>query len=202
MKAQQLEGDPNYYYYLPISQFYPASGGIFVRTRGNASKLAEGIRRRLQSEMPGASYLTITPFSEILGSRTRPWHLGANLFLTFGGLALILATLGVFSVIAYNAAQRTHEFGVRAALGAEARDVAGLMIGQGLRVSAVGIAIGGVIAFWAGRFIKPLLFDESPRDPLVFAVVAGSLFVAAILASLIPALRAARMDPVQALRAE
>ncbi len=152
--------------------------------------------------MPGASYLTVTPFDEILGSRTRPWHVGANLFLTFGILALVLATLGVFSVIAYNAAQRTREFGVRIALGAQARDVAGLMIGHGLRVSGIGIAIGIVVAFWAGRFVKPLLFDESPRDPAVFAVVAAVLLLASVFASLIPALRATCVDPVKALRAE
>jgi putative ABC transport system permease protein len=202
VKAQQLEGDPNYYYYLPISQFYPTSGGIFVRTRGPAVKLADEVRRRLQPEMPGASYLTTTPFDEILGSRTRSWKLGANLFLAFGLLAFVLATLGVFSVIAYNAAQRTREFGVRLALGAEARDVAALMIGQGLRVTAAGLAIGAVVALCAGRFVKPLLFDESPKDPVVFAIVAGSLFIAAVLASLIPALRATRVDPVQALRSD
>ena len=92
---------------------------------------------------------------------------------------------------------------MRVALGAQARDVARLMIGQGLRVSAVGLAIGIVVALWAGRFIKPLLFEESPRDPVVFAVVAAPvLLAAAILASLIPALRATRVDPVQALRAD
>jgi ABC-type antimicrobial peptide transport system permease subunit len=76
------------------------------------------------------------------------------------------------------------------------------MLGQGLGVSAAGLAIGVVVALWAGRFIKPLLFDESPRDPVVFGVVAASLLVVGILASLIPALRATRVDPVQALRAD
>jgi putative ABC transport system permease protein len=152
--------------------------------------------------MPGTSYVTVLPFREIMGEQTRSWQLGARMFVTFGLLSLVLAAVGLFSVIAYNVAQRTHEFGVRVALGAQARDVARLMIGQGLRVSGVGLAIGVVVALWAGRFIQPLLFEESPRDPAVFAVVAASLLVVALLASLVPALRATRVDPASALRAD
>jgi predicted permease len=202
IRAYQLQGDPGYDYYLAIAQFGADDGGIVIRTRGNSAGLAEGIRRRLQREMPGASYVIVLPFREIMGEQTRSWQLGARMFVTFGLLSLVLAAVGLFSVIAYNVAQRTHEFGVRVALGAQARDVARLMIGQGLRVSGVGLAIGVVVALWAGRFIKPLLFEESPRDPAVFAVVAASLLVVALLASLVPALRATRVDPASALRAD
>ncbi len=202
IKAYQLQGDPDYFYYLATAQWHPEDGGIVIRTSGNAVNFAETIRRRLQHEMPGASYVSVMPFRDVMGEQMRSWQVGASMFVTFGLLSLVLAAVGLFSVIAYNVAQRTHEFGVRVALGAQASDVARLMIGQGLRVSAVGLAIGIVVALWAGRFVKPLLFDESPRDPVVFAVVAASLLVAAILASLIPALRATRVDPVQALRAD
>lgn len=202
IKGYQLQDDPGYNYYLATAQFGPASGGIVIRTRGNSRHFAETLRRRLQGEMPGESYVSVLPFRDVMGEQMRSWQLSASLFVMFGMLSLVLAALGLFSVVAYNVAQRTHEFGVRVALGAQARDVARLMIGQGLRVSGAGLAIGVVCALWAGRFIKPLLFEESPRDPMVFGVVASVLLMTALLASLIPALRAARVDPVRALRAE
>jgi putative ABC transport system permease protein len=202
VKAFQLQNDPGLNYYLPIVQWHPEDGGVVIRTTGAGASSAEAIRRRLQREMPGASYVTVTPFRDVVGEHTRSWRLGANMFVTFGLLSLVLAMVGLFSVIAYNVAQRTHEFGVRVALGAQAQDVALLMIGHGFRVAAAGVAVGGMVALWAGRFIKPLLFEESPKDPTVFAVVAASLLFAAVLASLIPALRATRVDPVQALRAD
>lgn len=202
IRAYQLQGDPDYIYYLASAQFEPGEGGIVVRTRGNSANSADAIRRYLQRKMPGASYVTVMPFGDVMGKQMRSWQLGASMFGAFGLLSLVLAAVGLFSVVAYNVAQRTHEFGVRVALGAQARDVALLMISQGLRVTAAGLAIGAIVAVWAGRFIKPLLFEESPRDPAVFAVVAGSLLLSAVLASLIPALRATRVDPVEALRAD
>ena len=202
VRVMGLQGDPGYTYYLSSEQWHPEEGGVVIRTAGDGAHFAEALRRVAQREMPGASYVTVTPYRDVLGDMMRSWQLGASMFAVFGLLSLALATVGLFSVIAYNATQRTHEFGVRVALGAQGRDVATLMIGQGLLVSAAGLAIGVVVTLWAGRFVQPLLFDESPRDPMVFAVVAVSLLLAAVLASLIPALRATRVDPVQALRAE
>jgi ABC-type lipoprotein release transport system permease subunit len=164
--------------------------------------MKEGIRRRLQHEMPGASYVTITPLNEIIGSQTRSWQLGATMFVTFGVLALVLAAIGLYSVIAYNVAQRTHEMGVRVALGAQMSDVVSLVLTDGLRLSVAGLAIGTLIALWAAKWVKPLLFDESPRDPYVFVIVGGTLLGVAILASLIPARRAAKVEPTVALRGD
>jgi ABC-type antimicrobial peptide transport system permease subunit len=146
--------------------------------------------------------VTITPLTEIIGSQTRSWHLGATMFVTFGVLALVLAAIGLYSVIAYNVAQRTHELGVRVALGAQMRDVVRLVLTDGLRLSVVGLAIGTLVALWAAKWVKPLLFDESPRDPYVFVIVGGTLLVVAVLASLIPARRAARVEPTVALRTD
>jgi hypothetical protein len=143
--------------------------------------MAETVRRRLQQEMPGASYVTVVPFSQIMGSQTRSWNLGATMFAAFGALALVLAAIGLYSVIAYNVAQRTHELGVRRALGAQVRDVVRLVVNDGLRLAALGVAIGIGIAFWAGKFVKELLFDVSPRDPLVFGVVTVALLGVALL---------------------
>jgi predicted permease len=194
--------DSGYFYYLPWTQYAPQNGGLFVRTRGSAAALKETVRRRLQREMPGASYVTISPISDVIGSQTRSWHLGATMFVTFGVLALVLAAIGLYSVVAYNVAQRTHELGVRVALGAQVRDVMRLVLTDGLRLSIAGLAIGTLVALWAAKWVKPLLFDVSPRDPVVFVIVGGTLLGVAILASLIPARRAATVEPTVALRSD
>jgi ABC-type antimicrobial peptide transport system permease subunit len=105
-------------------------------------------------------------------------------------------------VIAYHVAQRMHELGVRIALGAQAHDVRRLVLGQGVRLAVLGVVIGAAISLWAGRFIQPLLFDEPARDPFVFALVSVALLGTAIAASLLPARRATKVDPLKALRTE
>jgi putative ABC transport system permease protein len=148
------------------------------------------------------SYVTVTPFGDILGRQTRSWTLGATMFTVFGVLALLVAAVGLYSVIAYNVAQRTHELGVRIALGAQSPDVVRLVVGEGVRVSLVGVAIGTLVALAAVRYVGPLLFSVSPRDPLVFGTVAGVLLVVAVAASVVPAWRASHVDPSVALRGE
>jgi predicted permease len=202
IKEQSLAADSGYYYYLSAAQFSPNNGGLFVRTRGEGAKLKEVVRRRLQREMPGSSYITITPFREVVGSQTRSWQLGATMFVAFGGLALVLAAIGLYSVIAYNVAQRTHELGVRRALGAQAADVIRLVVTDGLRLAGVGVVIGVAASLWAGKFVKPLLFNVSPMDPWVFVLVAVTLILVALAASWIPALRASRVDANVALRTD
>jgi ABC-type antimicrobial peptide transport system permease subunit len=152
--------------------------------------------------MPGASYVTISPFRDILGRQMQAWELGTRMFLTFGLLALVLAAVGLFSVISYTVEQRTHELGVRVALGAQTTDVVRLVVREGLRLGASGALIGGAAALAAGRWIAPLLFDESPRDPAVFGSVFAVLISATLVACLIPALRATRVDPNRALRSD
>jgi len=144
----------------------------------------------------------VTPLTKILEPNVRPWRLGATMFALFGGLALLLAAVGLYSVIAYNVTQRSHELGVRIALGAQGLDVLRLVVGSGLRVAVAGIVIGGSIALLAGRFIAPLLYRVSPVDPLIYVIAAVTLLAVAVLASLIPARRATRVDPNVALRAD
>jgi putative ABC transport system permease protein len=202
IKSQSLGVDSTYYYYLSAAQFSPQTGGLFVRTRGAVGPFIEAIRKRLQSEMPGASYVTLTPFRDIVGGRMQSWELGATMFGVFSGLALLLAAVGLYSVIAYNVTQRMHELGVRVALGARAGHVIRLVVGDGLRVAGIGVAIGIGGALLAGRWVEPLLFQESGRDPVVFTLVALALVAIAALASWVPARRAARVDPNRALRTE
>jgi ABC-type antimicrobial peptide transport system permease subunit len=202
IKAQRLSGDDDYYYYLSYAQFHPDQGGLFVRIRGAGVNASETVRRALQKEMPGASYVTITPFGEIVGGQTKSWQLGASMFLTFGLLALVLAAIGLFSVISYNVAQRTHELGVRVALGAQMGDLIKLVVAEGMTLGVIGVGIGTAVALLAGTWIKPLLFDESPRDPIIFGTVAFVLLAVTMVASFIPARRASRVDPNRALRSD
>ena len=202
IKSQQLGDDPGLFYYLSTAQWHPGQGGLFIRTRGEAARYVETIRRRLQQVMPGAAYVTVTPLRDILGEQTRSWQLGATMFLAFGALALALAAIGLYSVMAYTVAQRTQEMGVRASLGAQERDLIKLLITEGLRVGVVGIVIGVMIALAGGQWLGPLLFQESPHDPLVFGFVAVVLLGTTVLASFVPSRRAARVDPMVALRYE
>jgi predicted permease len=202
IRDRNIAGDSaTYTYYLSAEQ---RSGppGLVVRTSASAARYAEPIRRALQKEMPGASYVTVTPFSAIVGRKTQSWELGATMFSAFGLLALAVAAIGLYSVVAYNVAQRTREMGVRIALGARVRDVVLLVLRDGLASGATGLAIGAAASLAAARWIAPLLFQESPHDPVVFATATLVLLAAAAAASWIPALRAARVDPQVALRAE
>lgn len=202
IKERQLSHTSEAHYYLAADQTQYPVMGLYVRVRGLASTRAEAIRRALQKMMPGASYVTVLPMADLVGSAQQSWRIGATMFAALGGLALVLAAIGLYSVIAYAVAQRSHELGLRIALGAQFADVIRLVVGEGLRLGIGGMVSGMLIALAAGRWIAPLLFDVSPRDPAVFVSVVGVLLVVALIASLIPALRASRVDPNVALRAE
>jgi ABC-type antimicrobial peptide transport system permease subunit len=138
----------------------------------------------------------------VLDPQMRPWRLGATLFTTFGVLAMLLAVLGLYSAVAYAVTQRTREIGVRMAVGATAANVVRLILGDGARIAVAGIVGGVALALIGGPFIADLLFEVSPRDPVVLALVGAGVLLATTLASLLPARRAARVDPVTALRVE
>jgi putative ABC transport system permease protein len=202
IRRGSFDKDEGLQYYVSIDQRGRHGGGLFVRTRGDARRLTERIRRELQTLMPGVSYVTAMPVQDILDRQARAWQLGATMFTIFGGVGLLLAAVGLYAVMAYTTAQRTHELGVRIALGAQTADVVGLVVAGALRVAVVGVASGAAVALLAGRFIAPLLFKISPEDPSVFGVVAVTLLATAALASLLPAWRATRVDPNVALRTE
>ena len=203
IRSESIEPETRlYYYYLSAAQVSPHEGGLFARVRGDAEDLVEPLRARLQREMPGTSYVSVTRLGEGVESEMRSWVMGATLFTAFGGVALLLAAIGLYSVIAYNVSQRRQELAVRMALGAATSHVLRMVIGDGLRFALAGVAAGGLIAWYAGRWIAPLLFDQSARDPAVFGFVTGVLLLVAMMASAIPAIRGARMDPNEALRRE
>ena len=124
--------------------------------------------------MPGSAYVRVRAFGQVVEDQRRSWRVGATMFVAFGALALIVAAVGLYGVIAYNVAQRMHELGVRIALGAQSRDVIRLVVSQGVRVVFIGLLIGGGFALYAGRWIEPLLFQLSAKDPGTYALVAGT----------------------------
>lgn len=202
--VQQSLTDPKRFrYYLPLDQFRPLNGAfVMVRTRGEPSTQAEGIRVALQRFMPGQGYVTTWPLEQVIGRQRRSWEIGATMFVAFGGLALVVAAIGLYAVIGYNVAQRMHELGVRIALGARSADVVRLVVGQGMGFAMAGAILGAGFSFFAARWVQPLLFEQSARDPLVFVSVAAILIMVAAMASTVPAWRATRADPNRTLRAE
>ena len=201
--TEPKDGLREFTYSIPISQFDDgAAGMLLVRVSGNAADYAETVRRRMQRIMPGAAYLTAAPLSNMLDPQIESWHTGATMFAAFAGLALAITGVGLYSVIAYGVAMRRQEIGVRIALGASRAHVVRLVVRGGLRLVIAGIAAGCVIALWSSHWVAGLLFKESAADPAVYAAVAAVLVGVAIVASAVPAIAAARVDPNDALRTD
>jgi putative ABC transport system permease protein len=204
IRAQQLQGAAEFWYYLPMAQYRARYGAtrpaLFVRVRGDAHRHADDVRRRLQTELPGPAYIVPTPLAQILAPQQRAWTFGATMFGLFAALALILAALGLYSMSAYAVAQRTRELGVRMALGASVAAVVQLIARQAVLFAAAGIALGVGAVLVAARWLQPLLFDVSARDPVVFGAVAIIMLAVTVAAAVRPALRAARVDPSIVLR--
>ena len=203
MVQHDLMATKRYHFYIPIEQFSRTWGnGLVVRMRGDASRQAESVRLALQRVIPPPSYVTVRPLGDVVENAQRSWRLGATMFVAFGALALVVASVGLYGVIGYGVAQRMHELGVRIALGAQRPDIVRLVVGQGVRLAVAGALIGIAITVFASRWIEPLLFRQRANDPLVYASVSAVMIGVALLASAVPALRAARADPNSALRSD
>jgi putative ABC transport system permease protein len=175
---------------------------VVLKTPAEPDAMVAAVRdevRRLDPEVPAAQ---VRDMDWVVTDSTRDRRLNVILIGAFGALALALAAIGLYGVMAFQVAQRTREIGVRLALGASRRDVLGLVVGQGMRLVALGLAAGVVAAAALSGSIAALLFDVAPRDLSVFAAVAAVLLTAGALASYLPARRATRVDPVIALRAD
>ncbi|HEX6069698.1 MAG TPA: ABC transporter permease, partial [Longimicrobiaceae bacterium] len=202
-RIRTLTEPREYTYYVPAAQVdEPLYPQLFVRVAGDAASQVEPLRRRLQTLMPGTAYATVQPLRTLVEPNVRAWRFGSTMFLAFGLLALVLAAIGLYGMIAYGVAQRTRELGVRIALGASAGAVVRMIVGGALRLVVLGVAVGSVIAFWAAPRLEPLMFEAETRDPVVFGSVALALLAVTVLASLVPAWRALRLDPSSALRVE
>lgn len=192
-----------YHYYVSIDQYTRTWGnGMVVRVRGDAVGRAEDIRQSLQRVMPGASYVTIRPLSEIVATQRRSWRLGATMFVAFGLLAVVVAGIGLYGVVGYDVAQRMHELAIRVALGARRPALVAIVVRRSVRLILVAVALGTIVALGLTGRVQPLLYGQSATDPLVYIGVSAVLLAVTILASALPAWRASRADPNAALRAE
>jgi ABC-type antimicrobial peptide transport system permease subunit len=202
VKNSTLMRDPEPAIYFPFRQFSFRGLHIVVQGRGDSSALIGAVRtavRQLDPNLPIAGARTL---NRVVGEATdRPRSLMV-LMGVFAALALTLAALGIYSVMSYGVNQRRQEISVRMALGAQKRDVLWLVVRQGLMLAAIGAAAGAAGAFALGRTLSSLLFGVSAGDITAFAVALAVAFTTAVLACLLPARRAASLDPLQGLRAD
>lgn len=195
-------GEVNPVLYVPLRQDTPGFISIMARTTVAAGTLAAPFRQQVQSidaDMPAFGVMTL---EDLFANQRWPFRVFGTVFVIFSLFALTLAAVGIYSVIAYSVSQRTPEIGVRVALGASSGSVVRLVLSQGVLQLAIGLAIGLAGAFGVTRAIKGVMVQISPTDPLTFGATALILIIAATLACLIPARRAAKIDPIVALRYE
>jgi putative ABC transport system permease protein len=203
MHLRAFDDSREHAYYVPRAQMTePPQMQLLVRVSGPPEQVADALRRRLKQELPGAAYAAVRPLSQLVEPNLRSWRLGATMFAAFGALALLLAAVGLHSVIAYDMAQRKRDLSLRLALGAPVSRLFAMVVGRGARLVTVGLVLGGSVAMWAAPWLKTQLFQQEPRDLTVFGVVGLTLLVAGVGATLTPAFRAARVDPNQVLREE
>jgi len=196
---------PSMLYYVPMGQGVGIGGPSALVVRAKAGQ-TRAVRIAMQRELLGIfgdwSRPRVRTMDEIVTPEMRPWRVGATLFSAAGLLALLVAAVGVYSSLSCSISQRTREMGVRVALGANPGNIIRLVIRENMTVVAIGVTAGLLTALALGKFVASLLFETSPRDPMVLGASAVTLLLVALVASAIPAWRAARVDPLKALRAE
>ncbi|HKP88091.1 MAG TPA: ABC transporter permease [Blastocatellia bacterium] len=199
----ELDIDPKPQIYLPYSQIlYLAPRDLVVRTTGDPLSLAAAVRGEVWAIDKDQPVSNISTMSQIMSRSVARQRFNTLLFGLFAGVALALAAVGIYGVMSYSVTQRTHEIGIRMALGANPGNVLRLVVGQGLKLVAAGVAIGLAFAFALTRLMESLLFGVSATDPATFALISLALVAVALFASYIPARRATKVDPMVALRYE
>jgi putative ABC transport system permease protein len=201
-RERGLDADPTLTVYLPSYGSGPGPVQFAVHAAGNPTALTPSLRSMLKEIDPNLPLYDVQTMDEIVSRSVAPRRFNMLLLTIFAGVALLLALVGVYGVLAYSVGQRTAEIGLRVALGATPRSVLALIVGQGMRPIMVGIAIGMAGAVGLSHFVSSLLFNVKPVDPLTYGAVALLVAVAALLSCYVPALRALRVDPVAALRQE
>jgi predicted permease len=196
-------------FYIPHSQWHIATGGnlvrnafVVVRTTGDPMALAGPVRGEVRALDPTVPVASVRPMTEVVSASLATPRLTGFLLGAFAVIALVLAAVGIYGVLAYLVSRRTHEIGIRLAIGADRVQVLRLILGHGLRLTAVGLVAGLAGAVALARLMRALLYDVQPTDPATYGAVTVVLLGAALAASALPAWRAARVDPVTALRIE
>lgn len=197
-----VEGSPGWQVYYPATQAYPADAELVVRTSLPPDALASSVLRTLRALNPDQPATAFQPIQLIVDHAVSPRRFFMLLVTSFGLFGLILASLGIYGVISYSVTRRTHEIGIRMALGATPQKVQLDVIARTLRLTVAGIAVGVALSLAVARLIASLLFGISPGDPVTFAATIVVLAAVALTAAYLPARRASRIDPMSALRAE
>ena len=201
-KYGSLDEQPQPFVYSPLAQAWVGFVALIVETSGDPGAFTAGLRAIMRGLDPSLRVYEVRTLEEYAADSLWKVRWQASLLGAFGLLALVLAAVGLYGVVAYTVAQRTREIGVRMAMGAQRADVLWMVLGRGLRLTALGIAIGLVLSAASTRMLGSLLYGLSPLDPVAFAAAALGWTAAAMLASYLPARRATRVDPVTALRWE
>ena len=201
-KYRNLREPPLPFIYIPFGQEYQSGMTLMVRTKGDPEEIVGSLHNEMRALNKDVPLFSVQTMSERIGGQLAADRTIAVLLSVFGGGALLLAAIGIYGVMGYAVAQRTHEIGIRLALGAEQRDILRLIVGQGMMLIAIGAGIGLAVALAATQVLKSLLFGISTTDPLTFASVIVVLVGVALLACYLPARRATKVDPLEALRYE
>jgi predicted permease len=200
IKHDGLDVDGLPHLYVPLNQFMGRTLSLALRTSLPASKLDAQIRDAIQSVDPGLPVFNITSMDEVLDASLASSRFSATLIAGFAGGALLLASIGIYGLLAYMVGQRSREIGLRIALGARRGDILRLFLRKGVALAGVGIVAGVVVSASTASMMASLLYGVRPHDPAVFVIVPLLLFAVAVLASYLPARRATKVDPIVALR--
>ena len=201
MRERGLASDPTLTVYLPYGR-NALTGEFVIHTRGNPLALLPTVRSIVGSLDPNLPIADVRSFEEVVHRSVAPQRFNTILLGVFSGLALLLATTGIYGVLSYSMSRRTSEIGLRVALGASGRSILRMTIAQGMRPVLIGLALGALGASWLSRYFAALLFGIKPLDPLTYLAVAALLLVTALVACCLPGRRAMRIDPAIALRIE
>jgi predicted permease len=199
-KYENVREAPKAFFYVPLRQNFSLMAALIIRTPLTAEAIAPALTREVHSLDGDLAPYEVITLQEQLDRATAAQQVAVTLLAILGGLALLLAAIGLYGVMSYAVSQRSREMGLRMALGAGGSDLLRLVMAQGLALTAGGIALGAVVAFGLTRLLGDLLYKVSPRDPVAFGSALAVMVVAATAACLLPAWRAARTDPIRALR--
>jgi predicted permease len=201
-KYYSIEEPPRPFFYVPLRQYFAIEPDIHIRTTQPLQTVQSAVLREVRALDPNLAPFEMTTLQEQVDRSTSDQLAAVSLVALFGGLALLLASIGLYGVMSYTVSQSTRELGLRMALGAGASNVLRLVLSRGLLLTATGIVIGIAVALPLTRLLGDLLYHVSPRDPLAFAVALAVMTVASLAACFLPAWRATRTDPMRALRGE
>lgn len=201
-RNHSLRNAPRAEYWVPFGRHYRGDMSLVVRARGRPEAMLPLLAERVERVDPGMPVLRAATLRQLVGGTLRETRMVSALIAIFGGVALVLAAVGLYGVTSYTVARRTREFGVRIAMGATGSALLGMVLRQGIYVGLMGLALGAGLALVALRLLRGLLFGVSPADPVSMAGGAMLLLAVALLAALVPAVRAAKVEPVRALTRE